>query len=75
MKGARIEAYRLRKIIKEYQFKSLKEKTRVTVSLGIANIPNKKIKNYDDLINFADNALFKAKEKGRDRIFTISSLS
>ena len=75
MKGARIEDFRLRNIIKEYQFKPLKEKTRVTVSLGIASTPHKKIRNYDDLINFADNALFKAKEKGRDRIFTISSLS
>jgi diguanylate cyclase (GGDEF)-like protein len=75
MKGAIIEDFRLRNIIKEYQFKPLKEKTRVTVSLGIASTPHKKIRNYDDLINFADNALFKAKEKGRYRIFTISSLS
>lgn len=37
-------------------------------TLRIACTPDGKIKNYDDLINVADNALFRAKEKGRDRI-------
>lgn len=72
-RGARIEAERLMAIVKQHQFKPLKEDSGVTVSLGIACTPDKNIKNYDDLINSADNALFRAKEKGRDRIITHSS--
>jgi diguanylate cyclase (GGDEF)-like protein len=68
IKGALIEAGRLMKIIKEHQFRSIKEGHRIAVSMGISSTPNKKIKNYDDLIQLADNALFRAKEKGRDRI-------
>jgi two-component system cell cycle response regulator len=74
MKGAMMEAERLRKIVKEHQFKQLRKGQKVTVSFGIACTPDAKIKNYDDLINVADNALFKAKEKGRDRIVAHSSL-
>jgi len=36
--------------------------------------PEKGVKNSDDLINFADNALYKAKEKGRDLIISHVSL-
>ena len=68
VKGARTEAERLRQIIKKHQFKPIRRDSGVTVSLGIACTPDRKIKNYDDLINVADNALFRAKEKGRDRI-------
>jgi diguanylate cyclase (GGDEF)-like protein len=68
IKGALIEAERLMKIIKKHQFRSIKEDQRIAVSIGISGTPNKKIRNYDDLIQLADNALFRAKEKGRDRI-------
>ncbi|MEW6163278.1 MAG: GGDEF domain-containing protein, partial [Nitrospirota bacterium] len=44
-----------------------------TVSVGIACIPEERIKTYDDLIAFADNALFTAKNKGRDQIVVYSS--
>jgi len=73
LKGAKIEAERLMKIVKEYQFKPLKEDQGVTVSFGIACTPDRKIKNYDDLIHLADHALFEAKEKGRDQIVVHSS--
>lgn len=68
VKGALIEAERLMKVIKKHQFRSIKEDHRIAVSIGISGTPNKKINNYDDLIQLADNALFRAKEKGRDRI-------
>jgi len=67
-KGAVAEAERLRKIIKEHRFKSLKNKKGITVSIGIVSYPDKKIKTQDDLITFADNALFNAKSSGRDQI-------
>jgi diguanylate cyclase (GGDEF)-like protein len=55
-------------IIRNHQFKPIRRGGGITVSLGIACSPDKRIKDYDDLINVADNALFRAKEKGRDRI-------
>jgi len=73
LKGAKIEAERLMRIIKEHRFKQLQEDQRVTVSFGVACTPDKKIQNYDELIHLADNALFKAKEKGRDQIVLHSS--
>jgi two-component system cell cycle response regulator len=68
MRGARTEGERLRQIIKKHHFKPIRKDSGVKVSLGIACTPDGKIKNYDDLIHVADNALFKAKEEGRDRI-------
>ncbi|KAF0145689.1 MAG: two component signal transduction response regulator [Nitrospirae bacterium] len=67
-KGAIAEAERLRYVIKEHRFKSLKNKKGITASIGVASYPHKKIKTQDDLITFADNALFTAKNSGRDQI-------
>jgi two-component system, cell cycle response regulator len=74
LKGALIEARRLQKVVKEMQFPQLQKDQRVTVSFGIACLPDERIKNPDDLINFADNALYMAKEKGRDLIVSHASL-
>jgi two-component system cell cycle response regulator len=73
-KGAMHEAERLREAVKEHQFKALKKKDVITVSMGIACSPDKRIKTYDDLITLADNALFTAKAKGRDQIAIHPSL-
>ncbi|TAL26891.1 MAG: sensor domain-containing diguanylate cyclase [Nitrospirae bacterium] len=67
-KGALAEAERLRYVIKEHRFKSLKNKKAITASIGVVSYPHKKIKTQDDLITFADNALFTAKNSGRDQI-------
>lgn len=40
---------------------------KLTISIGVASFPGQ-AKNSDDLINMADEALYKAKNKGRDRI-------
>ncbi len=68
VKGAIAEAERIRNAVKEHQFNAIRKKIDIAVSIGIACRPHKKIKNYDDLINLADNAMFAAKKKGRDRI-------
>ena len=68
VKGAVAEAERIRIAIKEHQFDAIRKKIDIAVSIGISCRPHKKIKNYDDLINLADNAMFAAKKKGRDRI-------
>jgi diguanylate cyclase (GGDEF)-like protein len=72
LKGALVEARRLAEIIRRYRFKPLQEDHGFTVSFGISSSPHREIKNYDDLIQSADDALFRAKEKGRDQIITHS---
>ena len=38
------------------------------MSIGIAFYPNKNVSTVEDLIAFADEALYQAKREGRDRI-------
>ncbi len=73
IKGGLIEAERLRKIVKEHQFKPLDKEHGVRVSVGVSCAPHKKMKNFDDLINLADNALFQAKQQGRDQSVVYAS--
>lgn len=68
LEGAVNEAERLRKTIKALKFKSLGNKRGVTVSVGVASYPHKKIDVYDDIVGFADNALLAAKRGGRDQV-------
>lgn len=74
MKGTISEAERLRNALKEHHFKALKENNGITVSIGIACYPHESIKTYDDLITFADNSLFTAKNKGRNQVVVYPSL-
>lgn len=71
LKGAMDKAELIRKAVKEYQFMGLEKGDMVTVSIGIACTPDEGIKTSDELINLADNAMFAAKKKGRDRIFVM----
>jgi diguanylate cyclase (GGDEF)-like protein len=66
--GAFLEAERLRKAVKGHKFKSIKAQRKLTSSFGVATYPNKDIKSHDELISAADDALFKAKNSGRDRV-------
>jgi GGDEF domain-containing protein len=54
--------------VRKHKFKGLKARERITISIGIASYPDDRIKTQDTLINFADDALLKAKQGGRDRI-------
>jgi diguanylate cyclase (GGDEF)-like protein len=74
LKGALIEARRIQKVVKETQLMQLHEGQRITVSFGIACLPDQRIQNADDLINFADNALYEAKAKGRNLIIAHTAL-
>ncbi|MFZ5802782.1 MAG: GGDEF domain-containing protein [Candidatus Omnitrophota bacterium] len=71
-------AERIRSGIARNNFKLYDVTTRVTVSLGISqypkDIPEKKRGEYYpdlefDLIRFADKALYRAKEEGRNRVY------
>ncbi|HSB30243.1 MAG TPA: sensor domain-containing diguanylate cyclase [Candidatus Sulfobium mesophilum] len=68
LKGALAEAERIRRIVGNHKFKSIPDKERLTISVGIAVSPDKRISTHDDLISFADQALFVAKNSGRNRV-------
>jgi two-component system cell cycle response regulator len=66
--GAIREAERLRECVRSHSFRSLRNKGGLTVSVGVAAFPHSAAKTHDDLISFADHALFTAKKSGRDRV-------
>jgi diguanylate cyclase (GGDEF)-like protein len=68
LEGAVEKAKMIRKEVREYKFMGLDEDYSVTVSIGISCAPDKRINTPDELISFADNALFEAKHKGRDQV-------
>ena len=67
-----IGAERLMDKIRKKTFKREGAKFKITVSMGISSIDDIKDGNEDDLIRFADIAMYKAKENGRDRIEVFS---
>lgn len=67
-KGAIAKAESLRSSIGKLRFKALKDKRAVTVSIGVATYPDVIVNDTDDLITYADNALYKAKTSGRNRV-------
>lgn len=65
---ALITANKMRKSIEETPYVSNKnEIINFTVSIGISSLDREKNK-FSDLIKSADNALYKAKERGRNRV-------
>jgi PleD family two-component response regulator len=46
----------------------MKHKSNLTVSIGVSSFPHLKIESHDELITFADDALFDAKGRGRDQV-------
>ena len=62
---------KIRKNIAEKTIILRREKTKITVSIGIAVFP-KDAQNMVELIHKADLALYKAKEEGRNRVCVAS---
>ncbi len=66
--GAQIVAERYRKRIEEAQVTAGSARIRLTASLGVAVFPRDGVAGIDDLIRIADQALYEAKSKGRNRV-------
>ncbi len=60
------EAERIRKTIESIVFEDISKDDHVTVSLGVATYPSDGIANAEDIISKADNALYQAKNKGKN---------
>jgi len=61
-------ATRIAKSISTCQFRGLPPDRSITVSIGIAGLPDSSITNKEELVQCADYALYKAKRGGRNRI-------
>jgi len=61
-------AGRIREVIEALRFSGPMEQLRMTISLGVATFPEDRIKNIEDLIRLADDALYAAKRAGRNRV-------
>jgi len=72
---ARKVAERIRREVEGHRFHALPENERVTISIGVAGIPeNGEIDNWEKLIKYADEALYRAKRNGRNRIELAESI-
>jgi len=62
-------AEKLRRIVEARTFEIRGHKIRVTVSAGVATIPDQNnTRNSDDFYRCADEALYRSKENGRNRV-------
>ncbi len=65
--GACIAAERVRAAIEAHHFEGLPEAGVITVSIGVARLLED-VEDMDVLIKMADDALYRAKESGRNRV-------
>jgi diguanylate cyclase (GGDEF)-like protein len=68
MNQAPIVGERLRKSVEGHKFVYDKTPIPVTISVGVAVLPNPAVKDAGDLIALADQALYKSKNGGRNRV-------
>ncbi len=66
--GALAVADRIWRCVKEARFTDNTTEHNMTVSLGLSFYPNARVHTVDDLVRCADEALYRAKREGRDRI-------
>ncbi len=66
--GAQELAERCRRLILDSPVIHDKATIRVTASMGVATFPRDGVQTVDDLLSLADEALYRAKAAGRDRI-------
>ncbi|MBW1871720.1 MAG: diguanylate cyclase, partial [Deltaproteobacteria bacterium] len=65
---AKIVAERIRSNMEKTDFIQNDIKMNVTVSIGIAVFPESKVNDFEELLKLADEALYKAKQDGRNCI-------
>ncbi len=73
-KDAMIVAEKLRKTIASLVIESMGDH-KITISIGVATMPDLNIENSDELLGAADRALYLAKEQGRNRVIFATSIS
>jgi len=66
-KGAMFQAERIRTSVKKSKYSALPAKEPLTISLGITTCNQEDISRAEDLVKFADKALYEAKKRGRNQ--------
>ena len=66
--GAVVFAERIRERIEARMFESTGHSLLLTTSIGVASFPSERVASMDDLISRADEALYRAKAEGRNRV-------
>ncbi|WP_298273049.1 diguanylate cyclase [Geobacter sp.] len=61
-------AERLRGEVQEHSFNGILQGQVITISLGVATYPSPRVENIDSLFRQADEALYRAKQNGRNRV-------
>ena len=64
----RIVSERLRKTVEDSVLSDGEKTVRVTVSIGGAAYPNQNVENENTLLRLSDEALYRAKTSGRNRV-------
>jgi diguanylate cyclase (GGDEF)-like protein len=65
---AQVVGERLRKAVEGHRFVYEGQPIPVTISVGVAVLPNQAVKDANDLVSLADQALYKSKNAGRNRV-------
>lgn len=60
---------RIRKAVENYSFNIQEGQIKVTLSLGISSYPYTGVKDKDEMVKLADNALYQAKRNGRNIVY------
>lgn len=68
LQGGELVAERLRQSVLEFGFPPPMEDLTLTISAGVATFPSPSIDNIDSLFRQADEALYRAKQTGRNRV-------
>ncbi len=64
----KVVADRIRSLIEQNDVKYIDNRIHVTVSIGVVSFPETQISKLDDLVKFADKAMYKSKQGGRNRV-------
>jgi two-component system, cell cycle response regulator len=65
---AQVVGERLRKAVESHRFDYNGTHIPVTISVGVAVLPNPAVKDANDIVLYADQALYKSKNAGRNRV-------
>ncbi len=70
---AQVVGERMRKAVEGHRFVYEGTLIPVTISVGVAVLPNPAVKDANDIVGFADQALYKSKNGGRNRVTVYKS--
>ena len=72
LRGGEMVAERLRQAVLEFAFPAPMEDLTLTISAGVATYPSPHVDSVDSLFRQADEALYRAKQNGRNRVETMT---